>query len=141
MEFYFGSMEHVRGRHVQAVLFDGWFLYPHSWSVRTHNGYLWIFESGIISILETPNFCLCVMPLKHVSFLFFFLLFPSFLFFTSFPIYPSTFPSTNSSIYSLRLQILNVKKYYPSLGGKHHRSSTENYPEANRSYFLSLTSL
>lgn len=74
-------MEHVKGCHVQAVLFVGWFLYLHSWSVRTQNGYLWIFESGIISILETPNFCLCVMSLKHVSFLFFF---PPFFFFPLF---------------------------------------------------------
>lgn len=121
-------------------LFIGWFVYLHNWSVRSQNAYLWIFESGITSILETPNFCLCAMTLKHVSFAFFLPFCPLSSFFTSFPLCPSTSPSTNSSIfvYSPRLQNLNVRKYYLSLVGKHHRSATENYPGANRSYFSCL---
>lgn len=52
-------------------LFTGWFVHLHNWSVRSQNAYLWIYESCITSILETPNFCLCAMTLKEDSFFFF----------------------------------------------------------------------
>ena len=57
------------------LLFTGLFVYFHRYLtqlVRTQHAYLWLFESGIMLILESPRFYLCD-DIKTCFFLLFFL--------------------------------------------------------------------
>lgn len=69
------------------------------------NAYIWISVSGI-SILETPNSCLCVMTLKHVFFFFFSALFPLFYLLSHLPFYLPFYQFLHFCLFS---QIIKLK--------------------------------
>lgn len=80
-------MEHERGCQGQVGLFIGVFVYLHNWSVKTQDAYLWVFESSIILVLESPKYHSCARTLKHVSFFFLSVFFPVFYLLFHLPFY------------------------------------------------------
>lgn len=112
----------------------------HSPSVRTQHADLWIIESEIILILESPKFCLCAEALKHIFFLLFFPSLPSFLFFSIFFPHISTSPSSTplspSLIFLSDYKVIQREEWLALLW-KHYRSSVENY----RTYLSCLSKI